>query len=131
MPGKKGHTYWHRQLDPLFGAWMREKYTECSMCHKEHYLQVSHILPKGRYQGLRYDPMNILPMCGFCHLSWHANPLESTKWFEAHYPQRAIYLREAQRILVKRDYEYYNRVKEALKEKNVRLLLTLEGKSLE
>jgi hypothetical protein len=124
---KHGHTYWHRKLDKLLGEWMRDKYTECAMCHKpSQFLQVSHILPKGRYQGLRYDPINILPMDGGCHeYRWHSNPIESHEWFKQHYPERYTYLQEAKNIFIKRDEQYYLKVKRALEEKKPRDLMIL------
>lgn len=128
MKAKKGHTWWHRRLDKLMGEWLRESYSECAMCHGQFYLQVSHIYPKGTYQNLRYDPINLLPMCGGCHRwKWHDNPGDSWRWFEKTYPQRDTYLLEAKNVFVKRNEEYYQKVEKALKDKKIRTLLVLDN----
>lgn len=120
-----GHTWWHRHLDPKQGKWLRETFKECAWCHGPGYLVVSHVFPKGRYQGLRYDPMNILPMHGNCHqFIWHANPLESAKWFAQTFPDRLLYLNEAKKIIVKRDLDYYQKVDKALEERKTEDLFT-------
>ena len=124
---KFSHTYWHARLDKKLGIWLRETNKECAVCHKQFDLEVSHILPKGRYQGLRYDPMNFLALCGGCHRwFWHDNPLQAGKWFETTYPERKVYLDEAKKIIVKRDLEYYKKVEKALDERNILDLLVLK-----
>lgn len=123
-----GHTWWHKTLDKKLGTWLRETFTECAYCNKPNYLQVSHILPKGAYPHLRYDPINILPMCGHCHnFIWHANPVESGKWFERNYPQRKEYLDEAKLIYIKRNLAYYQKVDFALNHKKIRDLMILNN----
>ncbi len=127
LPKKHGHTWWHNRLDKLLGDWLRDINTECAFCHRPGYLVTSHILPKGRYQGLRYDLMNVLPMHGNCHqFDWHSSPLESGKWFEANYPGRLAYLKEAKKVFIKRDTEYYQRIEEALIKRNIRALMVVK-----
>ena len=130
MPKKTkihGHGWWHRRLDKKLGDWLRETHNECAWCHKPGYLTTSHVKPKGKYQGLRYDLMNVLPMHGNCHIfEWHANPTESGKWFEENYPERAVYLEEAKKVFVKRDQAYYEKVDKALDEKDAKSLLVLD-----
>jgi hypothetical protein len=124
---KHGHTWWHHLLDKKLGDWLREKNTECAMCHGSGYMVVSHILPKGKYQGLRYDPVNILPMHHNCHeFKWHSNPIESRDWFMTNYPERWTYLQEAKQIVIKRDEKYYMKIKQALVNRNVEDLLILK-----
>lgn len=124
------HRYWHFKLDKLLGDWMRSVHTECAMCNNySESLQVSHILPKGTYPHLRYDPINILPMDGRCHnFIWHANPIESRDWFMKKYPARWIYLEEAKNLFLKRDEEYYLKIKEALINKDIKSLMILRPK---
>jgi 5-methylcytosine-specific restriction endonuclease McrA len=121
-----GHTWWHNHLDPKFGAWLREVCPKCAWCGNPGYMVVSHILPKGTYQGLRYDPVNVLPMHGNCHqFNWHQNPLDMGEWFARTYPERKAYLDEAKKIFVKRDIFYYQKVESALDAKDVKSLMTL------
>lgn len=122
---KHTHKYWHYKLDKLLGDWMRSKHTECSMCGRfSESLQVSHILPKGTYPHLRYDPINILPMDGQCHqFRWHANPIESRDWFMNKYPERWVYLQEAKNLFIKRNEEYYLNVKKGLDDKDIKRLM--------
>jgi 5-methylcytosine-specific restriction endonuclease McrA len=124
---KLSHTYWHNRLDKRLSQWIKEANKECVVCHRQFELQVSHLLPKGRHQGLRYDLMNILAMCGGCHrFFWHDNPTASAKWFEENYPERKAYLDEAKKIIVKRDLQYYKRVEKAIEERNILDLLILK-----
>jgi uncharacterized protein with PIN domain len=124
---KFSHTYWHNRLDKKFGDFIRKSNKECAHCHKQFDLEVSHVLPKGRYQGLRYDLMNVLALCGGCHRwFWHDNPTASARWFEENYPERKMYLDEAKKIIVKRDMEYYKKVEKAIDERNTLDLLILK-----
>jgi len=123
------HTYWHTKLDKKLGDWLRETFTECAMCHRQGYLQVSHILPKGHYPHLRYDPINILPMDGQCHqFKWHASPIESAEWFKKTYPQREVYLQEAKNLFIKRNEDYYRNIEKALNKKDIKSLMVLKDK---
>jgi len=58
---------------------------KCEWCGKpmEKGLQISHILPKGRYPRLRYCPANVLLLCNGCHIfKWHKHPLKAQEFIE-------------------------------------------------
>lgn len=58
-------------------------------------LQTSHILPKGQYKNLQWEPLNCLPMCYRHHLNWwHKNPIEAKDWFADTFPARYVWLQE-------------------------------------
>lgn len=78
---------------------IRDKNT-CQKCGKVvegRNLQGSHVIPmsKCRNNRLAFDELNIKVLCSYCHqYFWHSNPIESGKWFEEKFPDRAKYLRE-------------------------------------
>lgn len=55
-------------------------------------LQVSHVLPKGRYPWLRFDLDNVILLCRACHCWWHENPVNSGEWFRENFPAQALNL---------------------------------------
>lgn len=124
--------WWHNRLDPKFSSMITEV-QKCAVCHRRNgQFHPSHIYPKGTYQGLRYDPINALCMCGQCHkFWWHLNPLDAYEWFREKYPNRYIYLQEAKKIIVKRNREYYEKVDKALDEKNIKDLFILPVDKIE
>lgn len=56
--------------------------------------QMSHIIAKGNGASLRrFDLLNIVLMCGRCHLYWwHKEITEAGKWFAETFPARDAYL---------------------------------------
>jgi 5-methylcytosine-specific restriction protein A len=53
----------------------------------------SHVLGKGSYPELKFEPLNLKLLCTSCHkFWWHDNPTESGKWFEKNFPDRKKYL---------------------------------------
>lgn len=130
---KHTHTYWHNRLDKMFGDMLREAVFNCARCIKyRESLQVSHIYPKGTYQCLRYDPINVLMMDGQCHFwYWHENPLDSRDWFKVKYPGRYAYLQEAKKISFIRNEEYYQKVERLIEARDVKGLMILNwGKEI-
>ena len=66
----------------------------CVMCGRQDRLQVSHLLPKGKYPRLRFELLNTVLMCVGCHLYWwHRNPLEAHEWLDQRFPGRREQLR--------------------------------------
>lgn len=60
---------------------LRERPPKCEHCYKTHLLQVSHILPKGRYPRSRYSKNNVFLLNRDCHLEWwHKNPLAAAEF---------------------------------------------------
>ena len=52
-------------------------------------MQCSHVHSTGSYPNLRFDVMNVLPMCGHHHnFWWHLEPSESWDWFKKEYVER-------------------------------------------
>lgn len=62
---------------------------KCVKCGKSERIQAAHILSKGRYQRLRFEPLNILTLCVGCHLfGAHKDPVDFARWLESKYPGR-------------------------------------------
>ena len=121
-------SWWHKRLDDKQRVWFREVYRDsgCCICGGQN-IQVSHIYPKGTYRGLRYDPMNIVPHCGYHHMFfWHANPLEAHKWFREKFPDRYTYLQEASKVFIKVNEGFFQKVDKAMDERDTKSLLTLD-----
>ena len=79
-----------QQIDLLVKQYVhsRDGY-KCLKCGKGERLQAAHIFPKGRYQRLRFDPLNILSLCVGCHLYWqHKDPIAFLDWITVKYPLR-------------------------------------------
>jgi len=75
------------ELDGLVRLAVIERDKCCVRCGGTKGLQAAHILPKGKYPRLRFDPFNIMAMDTGCHLFfWHKDPLSAWKWFEEKYP---------------------------------------------
>ena len=99
----------------------------CAKCGRTYeIMQCSHVRTIGAYPNLRFDPMNVLPMCGLHHnFWWHAEPTESGKWFEEIYPGRWAYILKAQNKHVGWTVENLSEVRKKVKEKDLRGLLIM------
>jgi len=67
-------------------------------------LQWSHVYSR-RYKSLRWHPDNSLTLNAGAHLEWHHKPLESSRWFEQTYPERATRLRALAGVMCKVDMQ--------------------------
>jgi 5-methylcytosine-specific restriction endonuclease McrA len=78
------------QVDKIIGNQIKERDGwECVRCFSKKQLTASHILPKGSYPRLRFEPLNLLTMCVGCHLFWwHKNPGAAREWLDARFPMR-------------------------------------------
>lgn len=69
----------------------------CVRCHKDRFhaiLQPSHILAKGHYGRIRWELLNLLTMCKYCHKRrWHDDPAGGMCWLNQTYPGREEQLR--------------------------------------
>ena len=67
---KKSITSLKKRADKL----LQEKYTKiyhiCLVCGKTP-VQMHHYVPKGRSNQLRYEPLNLVPLCPGCHTKHH------------------------------------------------------------
>lgn len=93
-------------LDKLLALFVKERDKHiCQHCGKivsGSNCQASHILSKGKYPALRWNPENIKTLCHYCHMSWwHKEPLEATEWFKTKFPERYEYLMEEKQIIKK------------------------------
>ena len=78
----------------------------CRWCQKTTWLQVSHILPKGRVPSLRWDSENAFALCAGCHLyRWHKNPVESAAFAQKELGPRLEALKSRAQNPKKRDPE--------------------------
>lgn len=100
----------------------------CSKCGKSFYkMDCSHIYSIGAYPNLRFDIMNVLPMCSNCHIWWwHDNPTEAGEWFKKNYGDRYTYLEIAKNIPRNYTIEDLQEVREYIKNKQTdKLCLTM------
>jgi hypothetical protein len=87
-------------------------------------MQASHCRSIGAAPNLRFDPMNVLPMCGHCHpYWWHLEPSESWSWFEQKYPGRVIYIEKAQNKQVDWSIPMLLEIRQKVKDGDLRGLL--------
>lgn len=65
------------------------KHTSGSDCHG------SHVVPVSAGNKLAFDEQNLKVLCYHCHINWwHKHPLEAAAWFNATFPDRALYLEQ-------------------------------------
>jgi hypothetical protein len=97
----------------------------CVKCLKKFpVMHCSHIKSIGGHPNLRYDIMNVFPMCGRCHkFWWHDEPTEAGLWFIENYPGRNEYLLEAQNRVVKYTIDDLKEVRDHVKHKRVKKLI--------
>lgn len=69
-------------------------------------LQAAHIFPKGKYQRLRFDPLNLLTLCVGCHLFWaHKDPIGFYEWIREKWPMRIEQLKVCAAVARKLDLQ--------------------------
>ena len=97
----------------------------CAKCMKTFpVMQCSHIHSIGAYSNLRFDIMNVLPMCGRCHnFWWHQEPSESWDWFVKNYPGRHQYLLKAKNKVNKWTMDDVLQIKEYVRNREIKKLL--------
>ena len=87
-------------------------------------MQCSHVRSIGAYPNLRFDVMNVLPMCGYHHkFYWHDEIGDAWPWFVKKYPGRHEYLLKAKNKLVKYTIDDLKVVREHIKNKDLRKLI--------
>jgi len=103
---------------------VRDSGYPCARCNQKFpVMQCSHVKSTGAYTNLRFDPMNVLVMCGRCHnFWWHSEPTESGKWFEKKYPARWDYLEKAKLKVIKRTEKDKKQIRQWIKERNIKKL---------
>lgn len=76
----------------------------CEHCGSTYRLQGAHIFPKGKYQKIRFMPLNLLILCFPCHPEWcHRNPVEFTRWLDEKFPGRINEIVKWERMMPKID----------------------------
>jgi hypothetical protein len=80
----------NQKLDLFVKAVMIEMHGDrCLRCGSGYKVAASHILPKGKYPRLRFEALNVIPLCFGCHLHWwHKNPIEARDWLDKKFPGR-------------------------------------------
>lgn len=96
-----------KKLDDAVRVLVRARDNDtCQWCGKKDLKgfdsQVSHTIPKGRSTYLRWDMINLLLLCAYCHNEkWHKLSL-GRKWYDVKYPERVQYLEARQYTVVKK-----------------------------
>ena len=85
-----------RAIQVEFNHWMASG-KPCAVCGNVYpVMQCSHLHSIGAYPNLRFDPMNVLPMCGKHHFFfWHDDPIDAWSWLNQKFPGRYAYLEKA------------------------------------
>lgn len=93
---KRKKKSWYKELDSLLRQAIIKRDGKCAKCgrvydpQKPQAFHVSHVKPKGRYPGLRYDTCNVMLLCYHCHIHWwHKDPIAAAKWFDEEFELRA------------------------------------------
>jgi len=105
----------------------------CAVCGKRfEKMQCSHIWSIGSAQSIRFDILNVLPMCGHCHnFWWHLEPMQSHDWFVARYPERATYLEFARHQNKAWTAEELHAIRRAIREKDFQSLIRFKKEWLD
>jgi hypothetical protein len=94
------------ELDKLVGDHIKNQALGvCEKCGSARLLQSAHILSKGPYPRIRFEPYNLMALCGGCHVFWHQRPKEALLWFEIKWPGRYERLMIADRCAPKVDLQ--------------------------
>lgn len=89
-------------------------------------MQCSHIHSVGAYRNLRFDPMNVFPMCGRCHrFFWHDEPGDAWDWFKEAFPGRYEYLLVAKNKHIEWTADKLLEVRRKIKEKDIKGLFIM------
>ena len=69
---------------------------------------VHHLIGR-RNRSVRWYPDNLILLCSGCHTfrteSFHQDPMTTTAWFVAHYPDRYARVMERKNKILKQSYE--------------------------
>jgi len=97
----------------------------CAVCGKKfEKMDCSHILSRGGHDHLRFDILNVLPMCSRCHRwFWHDDPLKAMEWFKAKYPERYDYLMFADKQFKSWTTDELRQIREVIEKKEVKKLI--------
>ena len=94
----------------------------CEKCGAIEGLSHAHVIPRTNF-ALRYDPINALCLCFYCHIYWaHKNPLEFTWWFQDKYPNRYEYLQHYRNEIKKRTLADWEELLDNLKNRRIEKL---------
>ena len=93
-----------KEADRLFSIFIRNRDKICRKCKKAKASQCAHIFSRSNL-SVRYDEMNALGFCFYCHLIWsHREPVEFTQWVESELGAEFKKLEKRARKLGKVDY---------------------------
>lgn len=97
----------------------------CAYCGKRfEKMDCSHVLSRGSADHLRFDILNVLPMCSKCHKwFWHDDPLNAIEWFKSRYPERYDYLLFAKSRFKKWTAGGLKQIRENIRNKDIKGLV--------
>lgn len=104
---------------------MVTKDEKCARCNKKFSkMDCSHVLSRGANDHLRFDILNVLPMCSRDHqFFWHNEPLLAIEWFSNKYPKRYDYLMWAKNQFKKWTADELHKIRKAIKDKDFQKLI--------
>ena len=98
---KSNSTSWRVKADKLFMSQGQGK--PCAVCKKTDGTVFHHIIEKSRSRALRYDLMNVLPLCPLHHCNSNEIAPHATKrvavtrwwtWLIANHPEKYVYCKK-------------------------------------
>jgi 5-methylcytosine-specific restriction endonuclease McrA len=105
-----------KKLDRLIQLYFVPKFPNCYLCPNET-SEMHHFIQKKQSTALRYDPINLIPLCKSCHCRLHKSDYsvmsikikeyKGDKWFNDILRKR--------NLIVKRNLEYEEKLKKLIK----------------
>jgi hypothetical protein len=102
---RPNHKSWMKKCDEVFMVIGRD--LTCAVCDKEDGICYHHIIPKSRSKHLRYDLINVIPLCKAHHTMGGDMAAHSTnsfavvkfvEWLEENEPHRVKYCKENEHV---------------------------------
>ena len=74
------------ELDRVCSLYARNRDKFCQKCGKSYgRISAHHAFGKKAHSSLRYDVMNLVGLCFYCHMEWaHRDSAGFTEWFKKH-----------------------------------------------
>lgn len=93
----------------------------CIKCGRTDCLEPAHFIGRAN-KKLRFDIVNVLCLCHFCHRWAHDNPKLFEKWFQEKYPDRYEYLQHYRNQLKKRTLADWEQLLDDIKNRRIEKL---------
>lgn len=121
----RGIGWWKKQTQIKFNKLVTSNIGYCQWCGSQiNQLQCSHVYSIGARPSLRFNILNVLCLCSYCHrFRWHDNPADAWDWYKEKFPSRYKYLQTVKNIFHKITIEECKQIQEYIKNKDFKKLL--------